>query len=86
MTNRERANLPDAGATLPSADHSSTRIGASPNSFAASTELSAVSLKSQDAIELLWSRTGVNVPLIVALLDPQLSVEGATSTTSRSFK
>jgi hypothetical protein len=28
----------------------------------------------------------VNVPLIVALLDPQLSVEGATSTTSRSFK
>ena len=66
--------------TLPSADHSSTLIGDSPNSTAASTASCALSLKLQLGAPLS-SPAGRNSPLIVAWLCPHLIVDGLISNT-----
>jgi hypothetical protein len=86
MTKREMVTRPSLGAIEPVTLHSSMRMGASPNSSTASTASSAFNEKFQEVGVPLASRTGVTAPLIVALLSPQVSVEGAISTMSLSFR
>ena len=86
MTKREMVTRPSCGAIVPVDLPFVDLHRREPELLDREHRLIGLEVKFQDVGVPLASRTGRNSPLIVALLCPQVSVEGSISTTSFSLR